>query len=141
MAVDRMLDSTDSLERYLSFMTSFLMSAGEVLEPGSVVAMVIGDVVEEGLHLPLAERIWEEIEGLVPFALKTIEMDNFDASAKTTRIWGDEKKGRATPRDRVIVLERRSSRKAVSAPRTKQDRSVVTSPTSPRTDKRGEGYA
>lgn len=119
-SIDRMLDSTDSLERYLSFMTSFLMSASEVMKPGAVVAMVIGDVVEEGLHLPLAERIWEEIEGLVPFALRTIEMDNFDASAKTTRIWGDEKKGRATPRDRIIVLERRSPQKAVKMPRTKK---------------------
>jgi hypothetical protein len=126
--VDRMLDSTDSLERYLSFITSFLMSASEVIKPGSVVAMVIGDVVEEGLHLPLAERIWEEIEGLVPFALKTIETDNFDASTKTTRIWGDEKKGRATPRDRIIVLERRSSHKAAKTPRTKKNQLAATFP-------------
>jgi hypothetical protein len=121
-SVDRTLDSTDSLERYLSFMISFLMSAGEVLKPKSVVGMVIGDVVEEGLHLPLAERIWEEIEGLVPFGLKKIEMDNFDASSKTTRIWGEEKKGRATPRDRIMVLERSPTEKVVRKVRTIRSR-------------------
>jgi len=125
-AVDRTLDSTNSLERYLSFITSFLMSASEVMKPGSVAALVIGDVVEQGLHLPLADRIWEEIEGLVPFTLKAIEMDNFDASAKTTRIWGDDKKGRATPRDRILILERRSPQKAIKKPQRKRSRSVAT---------------
>lgn len=104
--VDRMLDSTDSLDRYLSFMTSFLASAADVLRPGAPVALVIGDVVEFGTHLRLAERVWEEIAGLVPFKLTDIGVDQFDQATKTTRIWGEAKKGQATPLDRILLLER-----------------------------------
>ncbi|MGH9339525.1 MAG: hypothetical protein ACRD1R_08035, partial [Acidobacteriota bacterium] len=105
-AIDRSLQTTDSLEVYLSFMASFLSAAARVLRPGGVVALVIGDVEEQGQHVPLAERVWEEMRGLVPFELLQIEVDAYDQTAKTTRVWGEERKGRATPRDRVIVLRR-----------------------------------
>ncbi|MCP3161806.1 DNA methyltransferase [Myxococcus qinghaiensis] len=114
IAVDRALDGTDSLDRYLSFMTSFLLSAGQVVKPSGAVALVIGDVVEYGNHLPLAERVWEEVSGVVPFDLVRIDQDNFDEKSKTTRIWGEEKKGRATPLDRVLILRRRAQRKVSS---------------------------
>ncbi len=104
--VDRLLDSTDSLDRYLSFMTSFLMSASKVLRPGSPIALVIGDVVEFGTNLELAVRVWEELKDVVPFKLVDIKVDDFDETTKTTRIWGDGKKGQATPLDRILILER-----------------------------------
>jgi site-specific DNA-methyltransferase (adenine-specific) len=104
--VDQALDGTDSLDRYLSFMGSFLISTASVLAPGKCVALVIGDVVEEDVHLELASRVWEEIQGTVPFRLVSIEEDRFDDTAKTTRIWGENKKGRATPLDRILTLER-----------------------------------
>lgn len=103
--VDRRLDSTDSLEKYLSFMSSFLVAAAEVLKPGAQMALVIGDVDEFGTSLDLAHRIWDELRGLTPFDLVGVEVDRFDQTVKTTRIWGDTK-GRATPRDRVLVLKR-----------------------------------
>jgi hypothetical protein len=105
-AIDRRLDGTDSMDRYLAFMTSFLTSASEVLEPRSPVALVIGDVVEQGQHVRLAERVWEELEGVVPYDLLSIGTDAFDEGSKTTRIWGQERKGRATPVDRVLTLVR-----------------------------------
>jgi len=71
-----------------------------------ILALVVGDVVEAGQCVPLAVRIWEEIEDLVPFELVEISKDDYDESTKTTRIWGNERKGRATPRDRIIVLRR-----------------------------------
>jgi site-specific DNA-methyltransferase (adenine-specific) len=111
--VDQALDNTDSLDRYLSFMSSFLISAASVLKPGKQLALVIGDVVEGNIHLKLATRVWEELAGTVPFNLTAIEEDRFDEGAKTTRIWGEEKKGRATPIDRVLILER--ARPKVSA--------------------------
>jgi hypothetical protein len=77
---------------------------------------VIGDVVEFGQHVPLAARLWEEIDGLFPLELVEITKDDYDAASKTTRIWGDIRKGRATPRDRIIVLRRVSGR-ATSAVR------------------------
>jgi site-specific DNA-methyltransferase (adenine-specific) len=105
-AVDRSLDSTDSLDRYLSFMASFLQGAAQVLRRESLATLVIGDVEENGVHLPLAERVWQELQGAVPFDCEEISVDDFDVDGKTTRIWGDGKKGRATERDRVLVLRR-----------------------------------
>lgn len=134
--VDRMLDSTNSLDRYLSFMSSFLSSAGEIVRPGGTVALVIGDVVDSGNHLQLANRVWEELVGLVPFEKRSIRSDKFDATVKTTRIWGDDKKGRATPMDRVLVLQRipQTKRKArSSAPLTRKVRSAAVSPRRVRT--------
>jgi hypothetical protein len=107
--VDQLLDGTDSLDRYLSFVSSFLMSAAKVLKDGSPVAMVIGDVAEGQTYVKLANRIWEELSGAVPYRLSKIVVDRFDESVKTTRIWGENKKGRATPIDRVLILQKDSS--------------------------------
>jgi hypothetical protein len=104
--VDRTLDSTDSLDRYLSFLASFLDSVSTVLDPGCRVCLVIGDVEENGRNLVLAERVWEELGGVLPFALEDLSVDDFDSAGKTTRIWGESRKGRATERDRVLVLRR-----------------------------------
>jgi hypothetical protein len=106
-AVDSRLDSTDSLDRYLSFFATFLLSAQDILPRGAPVTLVIGDVVERGSHLRLAERAWEEVSGLVDFSLHKIVEDAFNEDSKTTRIWGDEKKGRATPVDRILCLRRK----------------------------------
>jgi DNA methylase len=104
--VDRLLDGTDSLDRYLSFLASFLTAAAEVLPSRAPVILVIGDVVEFGTQLKLARRVWDELAGLVPFELTTIAADRFDKTVKTTRIWGDDRKGKATPLDRYLVLQR-----------------------------------
>jgi SAM-dependent methyltransferase len=109
--IDRLLDGTDSLDRYLSFITSFLSSAASVLKPGGIAALVIGDVKEWGTQVKLAERVWDELCGLVPFRCISVDVDRFDATTKTTRIWGDDKKGRATPLDRVLVLEREAPKR------------------------------
>lgn len=105
-SIDRLLDGTDSLDRYLSFMLSFLRSLSNVLEVGAPAVLVIGDVVEFGHHVELADRVWEEVSGLVPFELVERSIDSFDVKSKTTRIWGEAKKGQATPVDRVLVLRR-----------------------------------
>jgi hypothetical protein len=114
--IDNLLDGTDSLDRYLSFMASFLAAASRVLRPGGVVALVIGDVIERGQHVPLADRVWEELAGVVPFESLEITMDQYDQASKTTRVWGEDKKGRATPFDRVLVLRRVSTRRPSRVP-------------------------
>jgi site-specific DNA-methyltransferase (adenine-specific) len=106
--IDRLLDSTDSLDRYLSFMASFLDAASRVMRPGGIVALIIGDVNEFGVRLKLAERVWEELAGVTHFDLVRIDDDLWDESVKTTRIWGEERKGRATPMDRVLILRRKT---------------------------------
>jgi site-specific DNA-methyltransferase (adenine-specific) len=106
-AVDARLDTTDSLDRYLSFMLTFLLSSGEVLTNGAPLILVIGDVVERDQRLELASRVWEELEASVPFDLECLLEDNFNVNDKTTRIWGERRKGKATPSDRVLVLRKR----------------------------------
>lgn len=105
-SIDRVLQTTDSLDSYLSFMVSFLKKAARVLRVGGHAALVIGDVVENGQHICLAGRVWEELESLVPFEFVECAVDAYDESTKTTRLWGEGRKGRATPRDRVLVLRR-----------------------------------
>ena len=55
--------------------------------------LVMGDVIENGQHVPLAERVWDELCGLGPFELVALEVDHYDESAKTTRVWGEKRKG------------------------------------------------
>lgn len=105
--IDARLDTTDSMDRYLSFMTSFLLAAAQVLDQGAPLAMVIGDVVENGQHVQLAPRVWEELEDVVPFSRKALYVDDFNENDKTTRIWGEDRKGRATPTERILVVVRR----------------------------------
>ena len=119
-AIDHLLDGTDSMDGYLSFMASFLSRVGRVLRPGGVAALVIGDVVEFGHHVRLAQRVWQELQGLIPFELVTIEVDRYDSQAKTTRIWGEERRGRATPLDRVLVLRRIARRRRPAARRNRR---------------------
>ena len=100
--IDRLLQGTDSLDIYLSFMASFLAAAGRVLRAGGIAVLVIGD--ENGQHVPLGERVWAELEGVVPLEMIGVETDAYDQSSKTTRVWGEQRRGRATPI--VIVLRR-----------------------------------
>lgn len=104
--VDRALDTTDSMDVYLSFMASLMGSLAEVTRPGALVALVIGDVVERGQYVALSERIWEEVRGLFPFAMIHNQADCYDMGTKTTRIWGEGRKGKATPKDSVLLLRR-----------------------------------
>ncbi len=115
--VDALLQTSDSIERYLSFFLSFLGEAARVLRPGGVAVLVIGDVHEHGQELNLAERVWEEMTGLSPFELAGMHLDAYDQNTKTTRVWGDNRKGRATPRDRVLVLRRVSRERRSTNPR------------------------
>ena len=124
-SVDRMLDATDSFDRYLSFMTSFLLSAAKVTRPGAPVVLVIGDVVEFGSNLKLAERLWEELSEVVPYRLSGIEIDDFDDTTKTTRIWGEGKKGQATPRDRILILERTAESRRLRHRKPRHSRGAV----------------
>ena len=104
--VDSRLQSSGSLDRYLNFILNFLSSLAEVLKPGGKVALVIGDIEKGGRKCDLAEAVWSCLAGVVPYDLEEKALDSFDQSVKTTRIWGESRRGRATPRDRILVLSR-----------------------------------
>ena len=42
----------------------------------------MGDVIENGQHVPLAERVWDELCGLVPFELVALEVGHCDERQK-----------------------------------------------------------
>lgn len=107
--VDRMLDGTDSMDVYLSFMATFFDSLAKVTKPGAIVAMVIGDVVENGQHVQLADRLWDELGDMFPFEFVGNIEDDYDSHSKTTRIWGEDRKGKATPKDHVLIIRRVSA--------------------------------
>jgi len=111
--VDRLLDGTDSMDVYLSFMATFFDSLSKVTKPGAVAAMVIGDVVENGQYVQLAKRLWEELGEMFPFEVMGMIEDGYDNHSKTTRIWGEGRKGRATPKDHILIMRRVSSAHAI----------------------------
>ena len=111
------------MDRYLSFMA--------VVRLGGIVALVIGDVIEPGQQVPLANRVWEELAGVVPFEAVEIALDAYDQSSKTTRVWGEDRKGRASLLDRILVLRRvaaRASRNPI-APETRRSTISCARPT------------
>lgn len=106
--VDEKLLCTQSLSKYLAFMTEFLAEMKRVVEPGGHVVLVIGDVRDKttGIDLNLAGEVWRQSAHGLGFVLKEAIQDGFDQEAKVSRIWGEKKRGRATKTDRILVLQR-----------------------------------
>lgn len=106
--VDSQLLCTQSLPKYLDFMTEALEEMHRVVKPGGHVVLVIGDVRDKttDIDLNLAHEVWKGSAEPIGFTLKENIKDGFDQNAKVSRIWGEEKKGRATKVDRILVLQR-----------------------------------
>ena len=107
-SVDRSLDDAHLVPAYLDFLREVLADLRIVLADDAVVALVIGDVeADRGRRLRngvgLAEQVWEAAARPEGYHLAGIVLDEIAAHRKMTRIWGDEA-GRATPRDRILVL-------------------------------------
>jgi len=97
--VDRNLDDTHTLDRYLDFMSIALQQMFRVLSPEGLCVIVIGDV--KGLNL--AETVWKHVGEKSRFHLYDILPDVLRGSEKVTRIWGS-RRGRATDIDRFLIL-------------------------------------
>lgn len=98
-AVDRTLDDTHTLDRYLAFMSTLLSEMHAVLNPGGLCVVVVGDV--DGLNL--AQTVWDRVGDSSGFSNYAILEDSIHANEKVTRIWGKER-GKATDVDRLLVL-------------------------------------
>lgn len=105
--VDQKLLCTQSLSKYLGFMSEFLQEMKRVVQPGGHVVLVIGDVCDKttGIDLNLAGEVWRQSAYPLGFTLKEAIQDGFDQEAKVSRIWGEKKRGRATKTDRILVLQ------------------------------------
>lgn len=106
--IDRRLDSTGSMERYESFMLSFLCDLAIVSKPGSHAVLVVGELKRQRTG-SLAKSLIRNVAPLTPWSVVALISDQSIRDRKTTRIWGDVKKGNASDRDEILVLRRSSS--------------------------------
>ena len=104
--VDAELLATGSLPRYLSFMGELLARLREVVRPDGYVCLMIGDVKDasSGTSLNLAETLWRETAAPSGWRRLGILNDRLPERHKVSRIWGHQKKGRATNVDRILIL-------------------------------------
>jgi hypothetical protein len=102
--VDRSLDDGHDLPAYQAFMAETIRQLERLLIYGGLVALVIGDVAQNGQPpLNLAESVWEAAKPVTGLRLVDIVADPIADSSKVTKIW-NETRGRATAIDRILVL-------------------------------------
>lgn len=104
-ALAERLDDDLTLPSWLDFVEEIALQLKGMLQPGGVVVMVIGDVVNErrGNYISLAREFMLRVRHDGLFRYVGCFEDHIGHDIKTTRIWKDTK-GRATDIDRLIVL-------------------------------------
>ena len=106
-SLDAALDHRHSYDSYVAFMLKTALGMQRVLKRDGVAVVVIGDVAEPGKEpVPLAAKVWAEIEKQTNLCLVELIEDDLPTQNKVSRIWG-ESKGQATNRDCALVLARR----------------------------------
>ena len=81
-----------------------VLGTQRVLKRDGVAVLVIGDVADPGKEpVPLATKLWDDIEAETGLRLIELVEDDLPAQNKVSRIWG-ETKGQATNRDCALVL-------------------------------------
>ncbi|MFP4379363.1 MAG: DNA methyltransferase [Candidatus Sumerlaeia bacterium] len=104
--LDQNLDQHRKLEPYLDFMLDVCRLLYRVSATGAVCALVIGDV-QKGKQEPilLAEEVWKYLKKKrIRWQLADIVEDKVPENKKVTKIWGDDKRGKATLVDRILVM-------------------------------------
>ena len=102
--VDRSLDDGHELPAYQTFMIETVRQLETLLKPGGLIAMIIGDVAQNGQPpLNLARAVWEAVQPETDLHLVDIVADPIADSSKVTKIW-NQTRGRATAIDRILVL-------------------------------------
>jgi site-specific DNA-methyltransferase (adenine-specific) len=104
--VDTSLVATTSLRKYLAFIGEVLAGLQGVVDTTGFVCLMIGDVTnkKKGSTLNLAETVWRNTAEPAGWRLLGIVNDQLPEQHKVSRIWGREKKGRATKVDRILIL-------------------------------------
>jgi site-specific DNA-methyltransferase (adenine-specific) len=105
--LDAHLDHRHTYTSYREFMLRTVLGTQRVLKRDGVAVLVIGDVADPGKEpVPLAKKLWDDIEADTGLRLIELVEDDLPAHNKVSRIWG-ETKGQATNRDCALVLAHR----------------------------------
>ncbi len=104
--VDNDLVATGSLRRYLDFMDEVLVGMRGALEANGYLCLMLGDVLHKTTEstLNLAETVWRNCAEPSGWRRLGIVNDYLPQEHKVSRIWGHERKGRATKVDRILIL-------------------------------------
>lgn len=105
--VDAKLVATASLEKYVAFMSDFLSGARKAVAHDGYLCLMIGDVTEtdgEKATLNLARSVWLRAAKPAGWRRLAVVNDHFPEQHKVSRIWGRERRGRATKVDRILIL-------------------------------------
>lgn len=109
---DRRLCLADKFrfKAYCGFLKAALTECARVLRDDGACVVTIGDVVndEHGAH-ELATEVWESVRGEVALDLTATVVDDVNEVGKVSKIWGEEKRGKATRTDRVMVFHKRGT--------------------------------
>ena len=106
--IDKKLYFSESIPKYIDFMTGALLEFNRVLKKNGIAVLVIGDVKhrEKDFDYQLGNIIWERCAKPLGFSLKEeIIEDSINSNSKVSKIWG-KTRGNATKVDRIIVLQR-----------------------------------
>jgi site-specific DNA-methyltransferase (adenine-specific) len=98
-----------------------LKGVRRVLARTGVAVIVIGDVTVPGREsIPLARKVWDDVGVSTGLQLLDVIEDSLPTRNKVSRIWGDTK-GKATERDRVLLITRSDGAPAVDNPDVEWD--------------------
>lgn len=106
--IDGLLFSSQSLEKYTSFMKEFLIECKRLVNPKGNIVIILGDVKhkEKGI-LNLAEIIWKQCAEPLGFVkVEEIYEDTLFSDKKVSRIWGNKRNNVFVKSDRFLVIQR-----------------------------------
>jgi hypothetical protein len=113
--VDKDLVATGSLDKYLGFIDEVLSGVRDVIDARGYLCLMIGDVANKSRTsaLNLAEAVWKYCAEPSGWRRLGVVTDHLPQQHKVSRIWGHEKKGRATKVDRILILAPPGTRHAL----------------------------
>lgn len=102
-AVDSMLFTSTSLEKYVTFMSKVAHQVRAAMRDDGYACFVIGDVREGEKDLNLAREVARRCFEETDLEMLGTVVDRLPVQHKVSRIW-KENRGRATKTDRILVL-------------------------------------
>ena len=114
--VDQNLVSTQSLSKYLNFISESLEAFALRLHEDGYLCLMVGDVKKPGSneHINLIEHIWTEVASQLGWYKVAVIVDRLPVKHKVSRIWKSTR-GDATKTDRILILSK-SPRSASDLP-------------------------